>query len=82
MSTRIGHSDGRLANDLAAADDPETLPGAPFLERQLEHQARLQVSGIDFQNFARHPEELRHKHIFASYYAMIELLDQEFRPAH
>ena len=58
--------------------DPETLPGAHFLEGDLEHQRRLQEAGIDFQNLARHPDELGHKHIQASYYAMIELLDQEF----
>ncbi|MDE2856944.1 MAG: sulfatase-like hydrolase/transferase [Chloroflexota bacterium] len=58
--------------------DPETLPGAHFLDSDLEHQRRLQDAGIDFQNVARHPDELGHKHIQASYYAMIEFLDHEF----
>ena len=35
-------------------------------------------AGIDFQNRARHPDEFQHKQIQASYYAMIEFLDEEF----
>ncbi len=58
--------------------DPATLPGAHFLDSDLAHQGRLQDAGIDFQNVARHPDDLRHKHIQASYYAMIEFLDEEF----
>jgi len=58
--------------------DPESLPGAHFLQSDLEHQKRLQDAGIDFQNIARHPDELGDKEIQASYYAMIEFLDQEF----
>ena len=58
--------------------DPEALPGAHFKEGDLEHQRRLETAGIDFQNRARHPEEFQHKHIQASYYAMIEFLDEEF----
>ncbi len=58
--------------------DPETLPGAHFKDGDIEHQRRLEAANIDFQNRARHPDELQHKHIQASYYAMIEFLDAEF----
>lgn len=58
--------------------DPDTLPGAHFVDSDLDHQGRLQDAGIDFQNDARHPDELAHKRIQASYYAMIEFLDEAF----
>jgi len=58
--------------------DPESLPGAHFQDHDLEHQRRLEAANIDFQNRARHPEEFQHKQIQASYYAMIEFLDEEF----
>ena len=58
--------------------DPAALPGAHFKEGDIEHQRRLEAAGIDFQNVARPPEEVLHKHIQASYYAMIEFLDEEF----
>ena len=58
--------------------DPESLPGAHFSAEDLAHQHRLAAAGIDFQTEARHPQELEHKHIQASYYAMIEFLDEEF----
>ncbi len=58
--------------------DPESLPGAHFAESDLAHQRRLEAAGIDFQNRARHPEEFQHKQMQASYYAMIEFLDEEF----
>ena len=58
--------------------DPETLPGAHFQDGDIAHQRRLEAANIDFQNRARHPDELQHKHIQASYYAMIEFLDEEF----
>ena len=55
-----------------------TLPGAHFEDGDIAHQRRLEAAGIDFQNRARHPDEFQHKQIQASYYAMIEFLDQEF----
>ncbi len=58
--------------------DPATLPGAHFEEDDLAHQHRLTAAGIDFQTQSRHPQELQHKHMQASYYAMIEFLDEEF----
>ena len=58
--------------------EPESLPGAHFVDGDLEHQRRLEAAGIDFQNRARHPDEFQHKRMQASYYAMIELLDDEF----
>ena len=56
--------------------DPGSLPGAHFLDSDLKHQQGLQEAGIDFQNVARHPDKLQHKHLQASYYAMIEFLDR------
>ena len=58
--------------------DPEAMPGAHFADGDIEHQRRLEAADIDFQTDARHPDELQHKHIQASYYAMIEFLDEEF----
>lgn len=58
--------------------DPETLPGAHFKDGDIEHQRRLEAARIDFQNRARHPKVLQHKQIQASYYAMIEFLDEAF----
>ena len=58
--------------------DPATLPGAHFEPGDIAQQRRLEAAGIDFQNVARHPDDFQHKHIQASYYAMIEFLDYEF----
>lgn len=58
--------------------DPDALPGAHFQDSDLAQQERLQEAGIDFQNVARQPDDFQHKHIQASYYAMIEFLDEEF----
>ena len=58
--------------------DPDSLPGAHYADGDLEHQHRLSGAGIDFQTQAKHPEELDHKKVQASYYAMIEFLDEEF----
>ena len=57
---------------------PESLPGAHFSNEDLALQHRLTAAGIDFQTQARHPDELQHRKIQASYYAMIEFLDDEF----
>ena len=58
--------------------DPATLPGAHFEAGDLAHQQRLNNAGIDFQSAPKHPDELGHREIQASYYAMIEQLDHEF----
>ncbi len=58
--------------------DPQALPGAHFQESDLALQAKLQAARIDFQTQARHPNQLRHKELQASYYAMIEFIDNEF----
>ncbi|MDE2852635.1 MAG: sulfatase-like hydrolase/transferase [Chloroflexota bacterium] len=58
--------------------DPDSLPGAHFEEGDIAHQRRLEAADIDFQNRARRPEEFQHKQIQASYYGMIEFLDEEF----
>ena len=57
---------------------PQEMPSAHFEDGDLEHQHRLSHVGIDFQTQAQHPDALRHKHIQASYYAMIEFIDDEF----
>ena len=41
-------------------------------------QEKLQAADIDFQTRARHPDDLLHKELQASYYAMIEFIDAEF----
>ena len=56
--------------------DPATLPGPHFRESDLVHQAKL--SGVDFQSAPRRPEEIEAKRIQALYYAMIELIDEQF----
>ncbi len=56
--------------------DAETLPGPHFRESDLDQQAKL--AGIDFQGGAKTPEERDAKSIQAAYYAMIELIDDEF----
>ena len=58
--------------------DPQAMPGAHFQDGDLEHQQKLADVNIDFQNVARHPDEMQHKYIQASYYAMIQFLDDEF----
>jgi len=58
--------------------DPEQMPGAHFQDSDLAHQQKLTDANIDFQNMARHPDELQHKHLQASYYAMIQFIDEEF----
>jgi len=58
--------------------DPEMMPGAHFQDGDIEHQQKLTDANIDFQNVARHPDDLQHKHLQASYYAMIQFLDEEF----
>lgn len=58
--------------------DPDSLPGAHFQDGDVAHQRRLEAANIDFQNRARRPDEFQHRQIQASYYAMIEFLDEEF----
>ena len=58
--------------------NPETLPGAHFKDSDLPHQQRLVDAGIDFQSKPKHSDEWQHRHLQASYYAMIEHLDHEF----
>ncbi len=58
--------------------NPATLPGAHFVDSDLEHQKKLAAAGIDFQSQPQHPDAWEQYHIQASYYAMIEQLDHEF----
>jgi arylsulfatase A-like enzyme len=53
--------------------DPATLPGPYFQESDLVSQKLL--TGVDFQNPPRHPDEFDAQAIQAAYYAMIELID-------
>lgn len=58
--------------------DPDTLPGAHFIDDDLVQQQKLLDAGVDFQSKPRHPDEWDHKRMQASYYAMIEQIDHEF----
>ncbi len=58
--------------------DPDTLPGSHFEDGDLEHQQKLVDAGVDFQSKPQHPDAWQDKKIQASYYASIELLDEEF----
>ena len=58
--------------------DAKNLPGAHFREEDLAHQDRVAGQGVDFQTRPRDPEAFDHKEVQASYYAMIELIDNEF----
>ena len=58
--------------------DPASLPGAHFQESDTALQEKLQAAGIDFQTRASHPDALRQRELKASYYAMIEFIDDEF----
>lgn len=56
--------------------DPEGLPGPSFHESDLPSQELL--AAIDFQSRPRRPEEINAHNIQAAYYAMIELIDEQF----
>lgn len=58
--------------------DHDDLPGSHFQEGDLDHQEKLVRAGIDFQSKPQLPEEWGHKKLQASYYAMVEFLDDEF----
>ena len=58
--------------------DPEQLPGAHFVESDLDQQRKLMDVGIDFQSQPKEPSLWEDKKIQASYYAMIEQVDYEF----
>ncbi len=54
--------------------DPAAMPEPLFRESDLDAQQRL--SGVQFQNPVRRPEEFAVKEVVAAYYAMIELIDE------
>lgn len=56
--------------------DPDALPGPSFRDSDLDSQELL--AGIDFQSSPRRPEEFRACEVQAAYYAMIELIDDQF----
>ncbi len=59
--------------------DPDALPGPLFRESDLEIQCKLADSGVDFQNYPSTPEKMNVNVIQAQYYAMIELIDDQFQ---
>ncbi len=58
--------------------DIEDMPGAHFRPGDLQFQARLAAAGVDFQRPAVHPEVIDVRALQAAYYAMIELVDDQF----
>ena len=58
--------------------DPDALPGPYFRRSDLDHQARLTASGIDFQSESQPPDAFEGKKVQAAYYAMIEQIDEQF----
>ncbi len=58
--------------------DPETLPEPVFAESDIAHQNKLAAAGIDFQSQSMPPEHWQFPGVKASYYAMIELIDEQF----
>lgn len=58
--------------------DPETLPMPLFRESDVETQNRIADAGVDFQTRAFPPEQWGFPKVTASYYAMIELIDEQF----
>ncbi|MCL4545968.1 MAG: sulfatase-like hydrolase/transferase [Chloroflexi bacterium] len=56
--------------------DPPSLPGPHCHPSDLEQQRTL--AGIDFQSTPQSPEAIAAKKIQAAYYAMIELIDEQF----
>ena len=58
--------------------DPSALPGPLFRPSDLETQGRLTRAGVDFQSESRRPEAFRAREVQAAYYAMIELVDEQF----
>lgn len=58
--------------------EPNNMPEPAFRPNDLVHQDKLQAAGVDFQGEARHPEDWWFPEVTASYYAMIELVDEQF----
>ena len=58
--------------------DPSALPGPLFRPSDLETQGRLTRAGVDFQSESQHPDDFRAREVQAAYYAMIELVDEQF----
>lgn len=58
--------------------DPRAMPKPNFRESDIERQNRLCDAGAEFQVRARAPEHWRFPETKAAYYAMIELLDEQF----
>jgi arylsulfatase A-like enzyme len=56
----------------------DEMPGAHFVEGDLEQQQKLADANVDFQSTPQHPEDWDHQRIQAAYYAMIEQVDHEF----
>lgn len=58
--------------------DPDTLPAPLFRESDVETQNQISDAGVDFQTSSHPPEHWGFPKVKASYYAMIELIDEQF----
>ncbi len=58
--------------------DPDTLPAPLFRESDVETQNRISDAGVDFQTRSHRPSHWGLPKVKASYYAMIELIDEQF----
>ena len=58
--------------------DPQKLPEPAFRPEDIAHQDKIKAAGVDFQLEARHPKDWWLPEAAASYYAMIELVDEQF----
>ncbi len=58
--------------------DPDTLPMPLFRESDVATQNQISDAGVDFQTRSHHPAHWGFPKITASYYGMIELIDEQF----
>ena len=58
--------------------EPETLPKPLFRESDVATQNRISDAAVDFQTRSHPPEHWGFPKVTASYYAMIELIDEQF----
>ena len=58
--------------------DPAKMPAPAFRPEDIAHQNKIQEAGVDFQGESREPKDWWFPEVTASYYAMIELVDEQF----
>jgi len=58
--------------------DPLDMPAPAYRPEDIAHQDKITAAGVDFQLEARHPKDWWFPEATASYYAMIELVDEQF----